>query len=69
MARRKGFIRIFFGYQLNSRKIITTKPNQGVSRECAEYHSRGSFFGSFLDKQKRTERMNIMGGALFLSLF
>jgi hypothetical protein len=28
--------------------------NQGASRECAEYHSRGSFFGSFLDKQKRT---------------
>ena len=32
------------------------KLNQGVSRKCAEYHLRGSFFGTFLDKQKSTDK-------------
>jgi hypothetical protein len=39
-----------------AKKTTLQKLNQGASRKRAVYRFRGSFFGSFLDKQKRTEQ-------------
>ena len=41
-------------------KSVLQKLNQGVTRKCAEYHLRGSFFGTFLDKQKSTYKFMLL---------